>query len=137
MRILLGLLLFYSQGSIVFARCCIPSPFPVSAATAVLLLYCFTLPCLCKHSCVADGCFTYVCVCLGLEVISSKFCLISFWQRMKTWKDLESGHSCIRKAPLPLSCLLLVQLGSCCATGRQGSTDPATFLPAAPQRAPL
>lgn len=47
-----------------FSCCCIPSPCPVSATTAVLLLYCFTLPYLCKHSCVSDGCFTYVCVCV-------------------------------------------------------------------------
>lgn len=123
-----------------FYRLLCPSPCPVSATTAALLLYFFTSPYLCNHSCVADGRFMYVCVCLGLGVISSKYCLASLGKkenlgRSWIWSSLPDAV-CIRRAPVSLSCLLLVQLGSCHASGRAGRTDLAAFLPAAPQRAP-
>lgn len=95
-------------------------PSPVSATTAALLPCCFTLPYLCKHVCVADGCF--VCV-LALELFPPRSACPFFLggEREKTWEDVESDHPCLIPPALeePLSCLLLVQLGSCGAAGMQ------------------
>ena len=110
MRMLFGLLLFYSQSLIIFTSCCIPSP--ALFLQPQLHCCCIALSCLISaNTAVWLMAVSCMCVCLGHGVISSKFCLASFWERKKTWEDLESGHPCLMPPaleellfPCPASC---------------------------------
>lgn len=86
-------------------------PLP-SANTTAPLMFCFTLPYLCKHSCVAGG---WVCLCLGVPSFK-------FFMGKNIGRDSEHCHRCLMppagEPPVLLPCLL-VQLGSSCAGWRQ------------------
>lgn len=76
--------------------CCTASPCLIPADTAMWLKAI-------SHMCVLPGLFSGKKENLGSSLI---------------WSSLPDA-ACIRRAPVPLSCLLLVQLGSSCAPERQ------------------